>query len=158
MVSRFLGLVGSLPLDEQKIWLPNQMVHDPDTWTTPHLLQLKREYVTLVDKYGYVVNHDTSVFRKLSRCKTLPLPPPILSYCLLSNALIRPMNAFRSVLSRGILFRSCEHVLLMTLLGIICRLVKQSQQILRFTIGLFINWGHFLVPWDTGLKFITLRL
>ena len=55
MASRFLGLVGSLPLDEQKIWLPNQMVHDPDTWTTPHLLQLKREYEILVDKYGCVV-------------------------------------------------------------------------------------------------------
>ncbi len=49
-------------------------------------------------------------------------------------------------------------LLLLTLLGINCRLVKQSQQILRFTIGLFINWGRFLVPWDTGLKFITLQL
>ncbi len=29
MASRFLGLVGSLTLDEQKLWLPNQMVHDP---------------------------------------------------------------------------------------------------------------------------------
>ena len=52
MASRFLGLVGSLPLDEQHLWLQNQLVHDPDTWTTPHLLHLKREYVTLVDKYG----------------------------------------------------------------------------------------------------------
>ena len=42
MVSRFLGLVGSLPLDEQKVCLPNQLVHDPGTWTTPHLLQLKK--------------------------------------------------------------------------------------------------------------------
>ena len=41
-------------------------------------------------------------------------------------------------------------LLLMTLLGIICRLVKHSQQILRLTIGLFINWGRFLVPRDTG--------
>jgi hypothetical protein len=32
-----------------------ELVHDPDTWTTPHLLHLKREYVTLVDKYGCVV-------------------------------------------------------------------------------------------------------
>ena len=46
----------------------------------------------------------------------------------------------------------------MTLLGIICRLVKQSQQLLRFTIGLFINLGRFLVPWVTELKFIKLRL
>ena len=52
MASRFLGLVGSLPLDEQKLCLPNQLVHDPDTWTAPHLLQLKREYEILVDKHG----------------------------------------------------------------------------------------------------------
>ncbi len=30
LASRFLGLVGSLSL-EQKLWLPNQVVHDPDT-------------------------------------------------------------------------------------------------------------------------------
>jgi hypothetical protein len=57
MASRFLGLVGSLPLDEQKHWLPNPMVHDPDTWTAPHLLQLKREYEILVDKYGCVAGN-----------------------------------------------------------------------------------------------------
>ena len=34
MASRFLGLVGSLSPDEQNRWLPNQVVHDPDTWTT----------------------------------------------------------------------------------------------------------------------------
>ena len=32
MSSHFLGLVGSLPLDEQKLWLPNQLAHDPQTW------------------------------------------------------------------------------------------------------------------------------
>jgi hypothetical protein len=47
-------------------------------------------------------------FRKLSRCKTLLLPLQIHSYCLLSNAFVRPMNTFRSVLSRGILVRSCH--------------------------------------------------
>jgi len=31
MGSRFLGFVGSLPLDEQKIWLPNQSAQDPQT-------------------------------------------------------------------------------------------------------------------------------
>ena len=36
MASRFLQLVGSLPLEEQKLWLPNQLVHDPDSWTAPH--------------------------------------------------------------------------------------------------------------------------
>jgi hypothetical protein len=55
MASRFFGLVGSLPLDEQHLWLPNQSVDDPDTWTAPHLLHLKREYVSLVDNYGCVV-------------------------------------------------------------------------------------------------------
>ena len=39
-----------------------------------------------------------------------------------------------------------------------CRLVKQSQQHLRFTIGLFITWGRFLVPLVTELKFIKLLL
>ena len=61
MDSRFLGLVGSLPLDEQNLWLPNQTVHDPDTWTTPHLLQLKIEYEILVDKYGCVVQETFTV-------------------------------------------------------------------------------------------------
>jgi hypothetical protein len=28
MASRFLQLVGSLPLEEQKLWLPNQLAHD----------------------------------------------------------------------------------------------------------------------------------
>jgi hypothetical protein len=54
MSSRFLGLVGSLSPDEQNLWFPNQLVHDPDTWTTPHL-QLKKEYEILVEKYGCTV-------------------------------------------------------------------------------------------------------
>jgi hypothetical protein len=68
--------VGSLPLDEQKLWIPNQLVHDPDTWTTPHLLQLKREYVTLVDKYGCVVQETFTVQDPPdSPSDTLLLPP-----------------------------------------------------------------------------------
>jgi hypothetical protein len=55
MVSSFLGLVGSLSLEEQKLWIPNQVVHDPDTWTAPHLLHLKREYEVLVNKHGCLV-------------------------------------------------------------------------------------------------------
>jgi hypothetical protein len=35
MTSHFLGLVGSLSLEEQKLWFPNQVVHDPDKWTVP---------------------------------------------------------------------------------------------------------------------------
>ncbi len=46
-----LGFVGSLPLDEQQLWFPNQQVHDPDSWTVPHLLQLKMEYDVLVNKH-----------------------------------------------------------------------------------------------------------
>ena len=76
MASRFLGLVGSLLLDEQKLWLPNQLVHDPDTWTTPHLFHLKREYVTLVDKYGCVVQETFTVQDPpVSPSDTLLLPP-----------------------------------------------------------------------------------
>ncbi len=55
MTSRFLGLVGSLPLEEQQLWLPNQQVHDPDSWTDPNFLQLKMEYEVLINKYGYKV-------------------------------------------------------------------------------------------------------
>ena len=54
--SRYLGLVGSLSPDEQNLWFPNKMVHDPDTWTATRLLQLKREYEILVDKYEGVVS------------------------------------------------------------------------------------------------------
>ncbi len=52
MATRFLGLVGSLPLEEQKLWLPNQPTHDPDSWTVPHLLSLNMDYDVLVNKYG----------------------------------------------------------------------------------------------------------
>ena len=76
MASRFLGLVGSLPLDEQRLWLPNQLVDDPDTWTAPHLLHRKREYVTLVDKYGCVVQETFTVQDPpASPSETLLLPP-----------------------------------------------------------------------------------
>ncbi len=52
LTSRFLGLVGSLTLEEQQLWFPNQQDHDPDSWTVPHLLQLKMEYEVLINKYG----------------------------------------------------------------------------------------------------------
>jgi hypothetical protein len=50
-----LGLVGSLTLEKQNLCLPNQVVHDPDTWTTPHFLYLKWEYEVLVNNHGYLV-------------------------------------------------------------------------------------------------------
>jgi hypothetical protein len=55
MASRFLALVGSLSLEEQKLWFPNQVVHDPDTWTAAHLLHLKSEYEVLVNKHGCIM-------------------------------------------------------------------------------------------------------
>ncbi len=51
MTSRFLKLVGTLPLEEQKLWFPNQLAHDPDSWTTPTFLNLKTGYDILVNKY-----------------------------------------------------------------------------------------------------------
>jgi hypothetical protein len=52
MATRFLALVGSLSLEEPKLWLPNQLVHDPESWNVPHLLLLKREYEVLVKDHG----------------------------------------------------------------------------------------------------------
>lgn len=68
MTSRFLGLVDSLSPDDQNLWIPNQLVHEPDTWTTPHLLQLKREYDILVDKYGCTV-------QEMFTIQDPPVPP-----------------------------------------------------------------------------------
>ena len=51
VTSRFLGLVGTLPPGEERLWLPNQNFQDPDTWTLRHLLQLKRGYDMLVNQY-----------------------------------------------------------------------------------------------------------
>ena len=53
--SLFLGLVDSLPPSEQTFWFPNQDVEDPDTWTLPHLFQLKQEFKKLVDDFNSVV-------------------------------------------------------------------------------------------------------
>jgi hypothetical protein len=50
MASRFVGLVGSLPPEEQQIWFPNQLANDPQTWVAPHLIQLKSEYGVLLNK------------------------------------------------------------------------------------------------------------
>jgi hypothetical protein len=48
MTSHFLTL-------EQKLWFPNQVVHDPDLWTVSQLLHLKSEYDVLVINHGYIV-------------------------------------------------------------------------------------------------------
>ncbi len=52
MGSRFLGFVGSLTPDEQKIWLPNQSEHDSQTWVDPNLLHLKSVYEVLLNKHN----------------------------------------------------------------------------------------------------------
>jgi hypothetical protein len=52
MGSRFLGFVGSLPPEEQKIWLPNQSAHDPQTWVASNLLHLKSVYEVLLNKHN----------------------------------------------------------------------------------------------------------
>jgi hypothetical protein len=76
---RFLGSVGSLLLDEQKIWLPNQSAQDPQTWLAPNLLHLKEVYEVLLNKHNckeqesYVVQDqplppsDTLLLPSLSR-------------------------------------------------------------------------------------------
>jgi hypothetical protein len=80
MVSRFLTLVGSLSLEEQKLWFPNQVVHDPDTWTSFHLLHLKSEYDVLVNKYGYIIQEmytvqdpETQTLLRSSQTKPAPM-------------------------------------------------------------------------------------
>ena len=100
--SCFLFLVGSLPPEEQNLWFPNQVVHDPDTWTTPHLLQLQREYDILVDKYGCSV-------QKMFTVQDPTAPPTDILHSLLSNSFTRSMYAFRSYLNLGILDRFCHH-------------------------------------------------
>jgi hypothetical protein len=76
MASRFVGLVGSLPPEEQQIWFPNHLVNDPQTWVAPHLIQLKSEYTVLLNKHNckeqemYIVQD-----HPLPLSETLLLPP-----------------------------------------------------------------------------------
>jgi hypothetical protein len=60
MATRFLGFVSSLSSSEQQLWFPNQNVQDPDTWTFPHLIQLKQEY-----KKPYFICLPSQVFIRL---------------------------------------------------------------------------------------------
>jgi hypothetical protein len=77
MASRFLGLVGSLSLEEQKLWLPNQVVHDPDTRTAPHLLHLKRKYEVLVNNRGCLVQEMYTVQDHPPAPSEILLSPPL---------------------------------------------------------------------------------
>ena len=78
MSSRFLTLVGFLSLEEQKLWFPNQVVHDPDTWTAHHLLHLKSEYDVLVSSHGWIVQEMYTVQDPVTQAppsECLLLPP-----------------------------------------------------------------------------------
>jgi hypothetical protein len=68
MASRFLHLVGSLPPEEQKLWILNQLVHDPDSCHDPQLLNLKTGYDVLVNK------HDCKV-QEMYTVQDHPPPP-----------------------------------------------------------------------------------
>jgi hypothetical protein len=70
MVYRFLKLVETLPLEEQKLWLSNQLAHDPDSWTTPHFFDLKTGYDILVN------NHDCKVQEMFTVQDHPPSPGP----------------------------------------------------------------------------------
>ena len=70
------GIGGLFTPDEQNLWLQNQVVHDPDTWTAPHLLQLKRDFDIFVDKYGCSVQETFTVEDPPAPpSDILPLPP-----------------------------------------------------------------------------------
>lgn len=73
MSSRFLQLVGSLPPEEQKLWLPNQLGYDPDSWYVPHLLNLKKDYDILINKRD----------GKVQEMYTVEDPPPPSEFLLL---------------------------------------------------------------------------
>ena len=87
---------GSLPLEEQKLWFPNQLAHEPDSWTFPHLLNLKTGYDVLVKE------HDCKV-QEMYSVQVILLPLMNLSCYRLSIAFTRIMCEIRSCPSRGIL-------------------------------------------------------
>ncbi len=111
---------------------------------------IKATMVQDLDPRPYTDNaHESVLTHEMTAIEPSEIPSRTLTW--------KPLVYLRHINRRS---NDDAHVTLlsMTLLGIICRLVKQSQQLFRFTTGLFINWGRFLVPWDIGSKFITLRL
>ena len=66
MAVRFLKLVGSLPSEEQQLWLPNQTAQDPDSWHAPHLVNLKKGYDILLNNHNW----------KVQEMYTVPDHPP----------------------------------------------------------------------------------
>ncbi len=51
----FFYSVANKQTEEQKLWLPNQLAHDSDSWHAPHLLNLKKGYDGLINKHDYKV-------------------------------------------------------------------------------------------------------
>jgi hypothetical protein len=81
MGARFLGLLGSWPLDEQKIWLPNQSVQDPQTWLAPNLLHLKQVYEVLLTKFDCKEQDSYVVQDQPLPPSDILLLPPLSSLC-----------------------------------------------------------------------------
>jgi hypothetical protein len=81
MGARFLGLLGSWPLDEQKIWLPNQSAQDPQTWLAPNLLHLKQVYELLLNKFNCKEQESYVVQDQPLPPSDILLLPPLSSLC-----------------------------------------------------------------------------
>ena len=81
MGARFLGLLGSWPLDEQKIWLPNQSAQDPQTWLAPNLLHLKQVYEVLLNKFNCKEQESYVVQDQPLPPSNILLLPPLSSLC-----------------------------------------------------------------------------
>jgi hypothetical protein len=97
VVSRFLKLVGSLPPEEQQLWIPNQTTHDPDSWHVPHFLNLKTGYDILLN------NHNCNVQEMYTVQDHPPSPNEFLLLPPLESLSTRLMCEIRSDLNRGIL-------------------------------------------------------
>ena len=81
MGARFLGLVGSLPIDEQQLWLPHQLAHDPNSWIATHLLQLKSEYGVLLNEHDCKVQEMYTVQDQPPPPSEILLLPPLECLC-----------------------------------------------------------------------------
>jgi hypothetical protein len=108
MASRFLQLVGSLSLEEQKLWFPNQVVYDPDSWTATHLLHLKSEYDVLVNNHAYIIQEMYTV--QDPAAQTPPSECRSASYYRLYIAYTRLLCEIRSHPNRESLVQLCHRL------------------------------------------------
>jgi hypothetical protein len=81
MASRFLKLVGSLPSEEQQLWLPNQTTHDPDSCHAPYLINLKTGYDILLNNHNCKVQEMYTVQDHPPSPNESLLLPPLESLC-----------------------------------------------------------------------------